>query len=1010
MKFRTVLKFLVPIFGVSTLAVSLPLALTSCSNNDNSSPIQFSDNLAPTSYMTNADGVTLKVNATLNGQHSDNLYYKWFYKVNGTQPDSNKNDLEVNGYKLAIADKQNDTNTLTISASQLNGYNVSFKCAVYENGNDSLIAWSKPTNVKLATVVNSLQEQTLTNYFDKIPADQIESALAPKNLVDTIVKSGCGLTADEIKTATVDIDNTAKNLRSNDFANIANLDLALSITLNDQYQFTSGNRTLTVNGIKSSIQNVSINLSSLDSVVQNICKNGNCKSAQDLINTHFNDFSKINAFFNGGTTNSGNKICNYLASASATVGSTDSSPLQQIVFNLKTKSGYLIDGQKDISLTVNTGFTTNSSSLFLSTQNLQNLILGLNLVQSVNANVLEQSSVTYNACGIVNNSNSTNAQTHEPGFPTINPNNNNAVNSLPNNQNGKLFNAIMATLGFNDQQAKQVDSVTFTRTDGNQYNSIPKQGYCDPYEALTIPFEITVQLKKGATWANVNNGSSLTENGTVNFKASSGSTNYQATFTNNSENSKLVIYTNLVGVSLAVNMNQASSDTNKINFTKDSMVNFVKNVYSKFNMGDGEKKYVVTPTSNSAEFNEIVKLLGLQPGLFTKFIFECNPEGKVTFTAVLIKGAVMYGPTYMLYGGDNTNNAQIVGEKIFCNEDGSIPNWNLGDKFNDKQNHTMANPCKYAGFQITWKDEKVVKPVDITNIESLVTAITQKSQDTNPNINYFYHNNVTLNNPGTSVQSSTSTDVKKALKDDPTAYKNKMFTDIVNALGLTAQSNAIASINLNSNPNSATYENEGGGVDLPLNITITLKPGYTFGNISGKDTWGSTVNSFGVPGSTKTDIITNYTNATDNKHNSSLVIQTNDLGFLLAVSFGENKSGDVCFNQQKLNTFARTVYTHLNNKTGEVRLSKRTNNEQFEEFAKVLGLPSQIFSSFLIKEGANKQVQITCFLKRGISFSGPGTMKSSHSYVTAKQGMFKSDGSPAYFGPDGLQITWTNNK
>lgn len=63
----------------------------------------------------------------------------------------------------------------------------------------------------------------------------------------------------------------------------------------------------------------------------------------------------------------------------------------------------------------------------------------------------------------------------------------------------------------------------------------------------------------------------------------------------------------------------------------------------------------------------------------------------------------MYGTTYMLYEGITAENSRIATKKIFCNKDGSIPDWSLGQDYNE--NHTLSNPCKYAGFQITWTNK-----------------------------------------------------------------------------------------------------------------------------------------------------------------------------------------------------------------------------------------------------------------------------------------------------------------
>lgn len=62
-----------------------------------------------------------------------------------------------------------------------------------------------------------------------------------------------------------------------------------------------------------------------------------------------------------------------------------------------------------------------------------------------------------------------------------------------------------------------------------------------------------------------------------------GWTNYQATFSNQPNDSKLVIYTKLVNVLFVViTMDPPEGWSNKINFTKENMTKFVQAVYQKF--------------------------------------------------------------------------------------------------------------------------------------------------------------------------------------------------------------------------------------------------------------------------------------------------------------------------------------------------------------------------------------------------------------------------------------------
>lgn len=117
MKLKKVLKFAIPAVGITALSISLPLALTSCSNT-NSSNIKVTTNLNPTSYYTTTEGVVLKVAGSLNGS-STGLGYKWYYKnnkPNAVQDNSSSNNPAptVDGFK-PVSDQANDPNQLTIS-------------------------------------------------------------------------------------------------------------------------------------------------------------------------------------------------------------------------------------------------------------------------------------------------------------------------------------------------------------------------------------------------------------------------------------------------------------------------------------------------------------------------------------------------------------------------------------------------------------------------------------------------------------------------------------------------------------------------------------------------------------------------------------------------------------------------------------------------------------------------------------------------------------------------------
>lgn len=1037
MKFKKALKFLVPIFGVATLSVALPLTLTSCSNSEDNNPIQFTENLPATSYATNANGVELTVGANLNGQSSDNLYYKWFYKVNGAKDPNPNNVLEVNGYKLAIPNQQNDTNTLHVTAEQLKGYSVSFRCAVYENGNDTVVNWSNPTTVKMATVVNTYNSNTLDTYLNNLDTAQIENAIVAKDFKQIVVNANCGLTADQIASVVPNVgiaaptstltggggngSSSTSSTTNSQFANLSDLVLDLAITLNPQYQFDTGDRVVNVNNITPDLKEIEINQSVLNTTIANLCDSDGYKSAQEVIQKNFATSEQIIKFFTNGTANVNG--AQYITSATATVGTSANSPLQQIVFNLTTANGYLINGQRQISISAGTSFLTNPEALFLSTKNLERFITGLNLVQSVNANALGQSSVSYNAHGCVDgvhggttNDDMTNSKPHEEGFPpeVTNPQNN-AVNTVPTNQGGKLFNLIMATLGFDKAQAEQVEFVTIKRV--NNGTSDQKVACQNNEVGLNIPFMITVQLKDGASWANTNGSDVSTQSGRVNFSNMNGWTDYKAVFTNQPNDSKLTIYTNLVGVSLSVNMDQPNTDgmnTNLINLSPNALGTFVNAVYPAFSSDSTNQNYVLTPESNAAQFNKVADLLNLPAGLFSKFIFKCDNQHQVEFKAVLIKGAVMYGPTTM---HETKDNWKITCEKIFCDENGNIPNWQaaVGQDSQHKPNyqqpaggedHTMANPCKYAGFKITWKNDKTVD-VSETNIQNLITKFSTSLSSINAN--QVYNESMTINNPTSSSVSKTNT---SALDEEPTVLdpstkQTEIFNGVLKDLGIDTQSNAVKSMTISRASNNTTSDVNGIGLSMPLNIEITLNPGYTFGNNSGLTSWVDKNDSFAVGSRGTTEYIASFTNDTTTKGNSVLKIATNEIGFMLGVNFGQNATGEVCFNQQKLNTFAKAVYSQMKINTNQTITS---DNPEFTKVAKELGLPAELFHSFIFQEGSNKEVKVTCLLKKYIDFSGGQQFKSSDSHVTVQKGNYKMMGTSSLFAFPGMQITWTNQQ
>ena len=163
MKFKSILKFGLPAIAVGALAISLPLALTSCS--DSSSSLKFDQNLQ-SSYQIVNSGEDFKLEVKMSG--NENFGYQWYYKEVTNQgkvsltDDSQTNISVPNSLKGFTAIKGENKNTLTIEKEKfndLNNHEVEFACAIYDKDNTSDYVVSNVATISVAEEVETTKDQ-----------------------------------------------------------------------------------------------------------------------------------------------------------------------------------------------------------------------------------------------------------------------------------------------------------------------------------------------------------------------------------------------------------------------------------------------------------------------------------------------------------------------------------------------------------------------------------------------------------------------------------------------------------------------------------------------------------------------------------------------------------------------------------------------------------------------------------------------------------------------------------
>ena len=137
MKLKSAIKIGLPILGIAAVSISLPLALTSCSNSESNSQnqaIQFTEDLKPnTEVVKGQNFIQLKVDAK--SQNDKQLGYQWFYKLADYSEHANLTDSsedKMHGFKKIEDNPTATTNTLKIAADLQNYNGLKVVCATYE--------------------------------------------------------------------------------------------------------------------------------------------------------------------------------------------------------------------------------------------------------------------------------------------------------------------------------------------------------------------------------------------------------------------------------------------------------------------------------------------------------------------------------------------------------------------------------------------------------------------------------------------------------------------------------------------------------------------------------------------------------------------------------------------------------------------------------------------------------------------------------------------------------------
>lgn len=644
-------------FGVTAVAISLPLALTSCSSTQNN-PIEFTTNLANVSYFTDKDGVDLKVSATLNNNNDSQLFYKWFYKSGDTQSKYNK-QFNINGWIPVWNNKNNDGNTLILPSKQIIGKDLQFKCAVYEQKNPSIYSWSNVTLLKPAITISNFSVDKLKYAVSQIETNNWNTDMGCEaNIKQTIVKSGCGLTENQIASVQL-LPQTLKNQffaiespsnYSDNDAIISNVGkssyIDILIVLNKQFQFSNGTRSNTIDHILTQFETIDINQSVLSRKIQSLEKLYSVSTAQQLVDHCFNSSRDILDFFK---YYSPDKNLDVIQSASAVAINPEQGIFQQVQFNLNLKPGYWYNNSSQATIVVNTSFLQDPKKVYLAQSNIEQFInqfnTEVNKIGSINANELIPESYTFTASNKITLSK--NADDYTPAGQKW---------------NAKIYEAIIKDLNIR-QNANQIQSIRISRQN-KQTEECNSGGV-----GVTLPIQITIKLNDGYTFANPNgNQDSWTESGTI--SNSYGSTNYSCQF----ESNQMTINTNLYGFSLAINFGQQTNG-GTINLTGSDLVKF-KNLITDHISIDLNAPIIVNKDRDSKNFKILSDALGLPEELLVSFKISEDKNKLVTVVVQTINGCAFMG-------GGSITDSSITAKKSF-----------------------VFPYCKASQVTITWKNSK----------------------------------------------------------------------------------------------------------------------------------------------------------------------------------------------------------------------------------------------------------------------------------------------------------------
>ena len=134
MKSKKLLKYGLPLVATAGLAISLPLALTSCKSDSKS--LSFSENLEPVTHVSHNNSIVLQVSSK-----SENVNYQWLLRNNSI----NNKEVQNKGWQLIPSQTRS---SLFLSSEQVKKYQDSyeFACLIY-NKDKTDYKLSNPTKL-----------------------------------------------------------------------------------------------------------------------------------------------------------------------------------------------------------------------------------------------------------------------------------------------------------------------------------------------------------------------------------------------------------------------------------------------------------------------------------------------------------------------------------------------------------------------------------------------------------------------------------------------------------------------------------------------------------------------------------------------------------------------------------------------------------------------------------------------------------------------------------------------